>query len=357
MAATAGSSAVSQPPARRPLLHAPFQLVCPDAENIRLICASVRPEDVDSALTGFPPIDVAGCDLDGAVAMKRCEGEAAEYLSQLGPPGDLRRGSGRELPVAVAGVGDDELVEGIRLADGAPAGIPASACLRRLGEEAGPMLGSGCAAGPTLAEAIVAAAWEVVERHAVARWWHHGVPPRGLDPALEEAARNYLAQLRGSAAGRITRLLDVSLEPGAPTIVACSFAAEGGGAAFGFAAARDPLIATRRAVRELLQMEAGLRLIAYRMDRGLPLGEADRRAVRRAACLTGDEPAFARGDARLHPFESTADVATRWGDAFAVDLSTPRVGLPVAKVIIPALDGIPDEAKWVAENPARVALL
>ncbi|WP_374627262.1 YcaO-like family protein [Devosia sp.] len=352
----AGQSAVQRAPARRPLLHEPFQLVCPDAGNIRLICASVRPEEVDSAFAGFPGIDVAGCDLDGGVAMRRCEGEAAEYLSQLSPPGDPRRGGAGAPPAAFAGVAD-ELVAGVRLADGAPVGIPASACLRRSGEEADPMLGSGCAAGRTLEEAIDAAAWEVLERHAVACWWHGGVPPQGLDPALEEAARDYLERLRGSAAGRVTRLLDISVEPGAPTIVACSFAAEGKGAAFGFAAGRDPLVAAQRAVRELLQMEAGLRLIAYRTDRGLPLGEADQRALRRATCLGGDEPAFALRGVRLHPAESGADIATRWGDAFAVDLSTPRVGLPVAKVIIPALAGIPDEARWVAEDPARVALL
>ncbi|MBK8085209.1 MAG: YcaO-like family protein [Devosia sp.] len=356
MVRASGSSAASRAPVRRPLLHAPFQLVCPDAENIRLICASVRPEEVDSAFAGFPGIDVAGCDLDGAVALASCEGEAAEYLSQLSLPGDPRCGSGNVFPAAVAGVAD-ELVVGVRLADDAPAGIPASLCLRRAGHDAAPMLGSGCAAGRTLEEAIDAAAWEVVERHAVARWWHFGAPPQGLDPALEEDARDYLSLLRGDAAGRVTRLFDISVEPGAPTIVACSFAAAGGGAAFGFAAGRDPLVAAQRAVRELLQMEAGLRLIAYRTDRGLPLGEADQRAQRRATCLSGDEPAFALSGVRLHPAGSRADIATRWGDAFAVDLTTPRVGLPVAKVIIPGLATIPDEAQWVAEDPARVALL
>jgi ribosomal protein S12 methylthiotransferase accessory factor YcaO len=344
-------------PVLQQLLVDPFYLLCPDAPNAKLICASVHPGALDSTLSGFSSVDVAGCDLDDSVAMARCCGEAAEYLSQLSPPDDPRRGSGNGLPSARAG-DDSSLIAATALATGQRVGLSEELCLRRLDEKTAPAVGTGCSAGRTLAEAIEGGFWEVIERHAVACWWHGGAQPRRLGDDLEAAARLYLQALRGKAHGRSTSLIDVSTRVGLPTIVAYSLAEDGRGVVMSFAAHGNPLTAMHKALRELVQMEAGLRLVEYKSERGMLLNEAEQRMVRRATQLTGREPCFADLGPAAEHLSAPMNFAALGMPAFAVDLTTPRVGLPVAKVVVPGLEAIPDEDLWVAQDPQnRVALL
>lgn len=318
-----------------------FTPVLPYASGARIICGTAEPASLGAAFAGFAAASVAGCGAHPDRAYERCIGEAVEYLSQLSPEADrLRQGDG----VAAA-----------NLRNGGDAFVPAAICLRTRDNEE-QRIGSGCAAGRTAAEAAASGLWELIERDALVSWWYEGHAPRPLDRRAASGADQYLRLLRGGAAGRRTIVIDISAYPDLPAVAACSFGPDGTGFAAGFAAHADTLVAARKAIRELMQMEFGLLLVEAKVSAGLPLNEDELRQRRRAEVFV-DHPALsARGDARdSAPSSAPAELLERGlaavpGPVHAVDLTRAYFGIPVAKIVAPALREVP-------RNPHDVGLL
>lgn len=348
-----------------------FSAESPDAPGARFVCGTADPGLLGDGYTAFPPTSVAGCDREPGRAFERCVGEAVEYLSQLDGPDDARAAGG-DLPLASGfdALSDEPRVRAVALDTGGEFALPARLCLRRPGPlPAG--IGTGCAAGRTWTEAVVSGLWELIERDAVAAWWHEGAPPHPLAESVVAETQGYLAPLRGGASGRRTQFLDISSRAGLPVVVACSFSPQGDRFAAGFAAHPDVGEAARKAAREMLQMELGLRFVAAKQAAGRPALNADDEAqVRRAVWVTPAHPALRGTGAPREAVQlsgSSADDMLRATVArlhamrvrpYAVDLTRSRFRIPVAKVVAPGLRRIPDEAAWAAVDPAsRIPLL
>lgn len=309
-----------------------FTAMLPHACGAKIICGTAEPASLGAAFAGFAAASVAGCGTHPDRAYERCIGEAVEYLSQLSPEADrLRQGEG---------------VAATDLRNGRDATLPARICLRTCDNQER-RIGSGCAAGRTAAEAAASGLWELIERDALVSWWYEGHAPRPLDRRAASCAEQYLQQMRGVAAERRTILLDISAYPDLPAVAACSFGLDGTGFATGFAAHADTLVAARKAIRELMQMEFGLLLVEAKVSAGLALNEDELRQQRRTG-VTMDHPALAiRGNARdSAPSGEPREVLERGlaavpGTVWATDLTRAHFGIPVAKIVAPALREVP----------------
>jgi ribosomal protein S12 methylthiotransferase accessory factor len=330
-AVAAGNSAAIRNAAS--FLGGMFAAIVPTAPDARMVCGTAEPSLLGAAYAEFAEASVAGLGTHPDRAYERCVGEAIEYLSQLSPDGDpLRQGHG---------------VGAIGLRDDTPATLPAELCLRSL-ENQYDRIGSGCAAGRDWTEAAAAGLWELIERDALVSWWYDGNPARPLSEEVALDAEIYTRRLRGNAHTRSTLLLDISAQPDLPAVAACSFLADGTGFVAGFAAHADVTRAAGKAIRELIQMEFGLLLVGAKSSAGLPLNEDELRQQRRADEVGTDHPAFRpQGVPRDASPAASAHEALRRGleaapgVVYAVDVTRSVFGVPVAKIVAPALRGLP----------------
>lgn len=107
---------------------------------------------------------------------------------------------------------------------------------------------AGLAAGPSRPAAIASAALEVIERDAVALWWHAGRPARRIATScLDE-------ELRGLDPRLEIELLDLPSETGVPVVVAILEDRHTGRVLLGAAARPSRLAAARKATLEALHM-------------------------------------------------------------------------------------------------------
>ena len=349
-----------------------FAAESPDAPGARFFCGTADPGLLGRDARSHPPASVAGCDHDPGPAFERCIGEAVEYLSQLSQADDPLIAAGSGIPPAegVPRWNGEPQLRAVSLASGAEAGLPARLCVRQPGTTQ-PDIGTGCAAGRTWTEAINAALWELIERDAVAAWWHGGQAPRRQPESLEGAPTGYFARLRAGASGRGTRFLDISSRPGLPVVAACSFTERGDRFVAGFAAHLDVSEAARKAVREMLQMELGLRFVMAKQALGHPpLNEHERAQARRAQQVTPGHPALRpsagpqafdplpEGMSPEHVLRATVERLRAVSiQAYAADLTRFQFKIPVAKVVAPGLRHVPDEAAWAAiDHPRNIPL-
>src|SRR5262249_40081608 len=114
---------------------------------------------------------------------------------------------------------------------------------------------NGCAAGNTLAEAIVQGFLELVERDSYGIWWYNRVKRAQVD--LGHFNDSYVRDLQNqlSETGHRMWVLDVTNDLGVPTFVAMSHWIKDGreNVEFGSGAHFDPRIALLRALTELNQ--------------------------------------------------------------------------------------------------------
>jgi len=114
---------------------------------------------------------------------------------------------------------------------------------------------NGCAAGNTVAEAIVQGFLELVERDAYALWWYNRVQRPELD--LSHFEDSYVREFRNELADRGHKLwvLDITNDLGIPTYVAITHWVKDGkeNVEFGSGAHFDARIALLRALTELNQ--------------------------------------------------------------------------------------------------------
>ncbi|SBT42638.1 TOMM precursor leader peptide-binding protein [Micromonospora auratinigra] len=245
----------------------------------------------------------------------------------------LTRGTARELPAAHCWYGHPELTTlAVCSADS-----------------------NGCAAGGTVAEAILQGFCELVERDSVALWWYHRSRLPGVD--LASFADPWLAACvdhHATALGRELWALDLTADLDVPAFAAVS--RRTGGAAedvlVGFGAHLDARVALTRALTEVNQfLPAVPGPTSGRNRYGIDDPDSARWfgtvRVAEQPWLTPDptRPPRTRAD---HRSASTGDVgddvrecvrrAERAGlEVIVVDQSRPDIDLAVVKVVVPGL--------------------
>lgn len=113
---------------------------------------------------------------------------------------------------------------------------------------------NGCAAGGCREEAILQGLFELVERDAVALWWHNRLTCRGLD--LASFDDTYLTDVRAhyAALGWQLWALELPHDLQIPVVAAVAFHEQSGRFIVGFGCHLDPSLALERAVTEAHQV-------------------------------------------------------------------------------------------------------
>jgi ribosomal protein S12 methylthiotransferase accessory factor len=352
-----------------------FHLPVPDAPGLIFFGGEADPATLGTPYEGLPIGNLAGSGLTPQRAFESCVGEGIEYLSQFihaddptesGPFTAYRDAHDEDARrfiteiLAAGSIAADRRIAWVAatyLSDGAKARFPLDLCYRRRATErdfAPPLkLSSGCAAGATVEAATLRGLLELVERDAVALWWRGGRRGRSIavDSGAAGAAAELLAQIRHGNTDRKTWLLDITTDVRIPVIAALSTRPDGLGFAFGFGARLDLAEAARAAVFELCQVELGHHVIAAkRRESGdTALNENDRGQLRRMAFDTrdcellqpepdpGDDPAESPDVSVTNLQQALERLQARGVAAYAIDLTRPELGVPVVRVLAPAL--------------------
>lgn len=206
---------------------------------------------------------------------------------------------------------------------------------------------NGCAAGNTLAEAIVQGFLELVERDAYAIWWYNRLrcAEVDLDTFDDFYVRDVKAQF--ADAGRKLWVLDVTLDLGIPTYVAIMHWTKDGreNIEFGSGAHFDRRIALLRSLTELSQflsigLMGGGSGDKSSLDGVTPL-RLENYPFLLPASGTVARPALGMNvplDSAREQVDACVEVARRAGHDFIVlDQTRPDVGVPVARVLVPGL--------------------
>ena len=204
---------------------------------------------------------------------------------------------------------------------------------------------NGCAAGNTLAEAIVQGFLELVERDCYAIWWYNRLQRSEVD--LDQFDNSYIRQLRAQLAenGRRLWALDITNDLGIPSFVALSHWMDDGqeNIEFGSGAHFDPRIAMLRALTELNQfLSIGLMgggdgkkttldgTTPFRLQEHAYLMPAGTPAVPRASTFGGL-------DTREQVMACVEAVRRAGLDFLVLDQTRPDIGVPVARVTVPGM--------------------
>jgi len=255
-------------------------------------------------------------------------------------------------------------VEGFSLADGRPAFLPAQLVYLHY-DRSEPAIGyptsNGLACGPTLAEAVLAALLEVVERDAMMLVWANRLAPPRLtwhdDPWIRALDSRAFAPtgLRYTA-------IDTSTFFGVPAAIGIVHGARGDQAAIGVGGGCAPTVrdAWRTSLAEAFSVHRWLRGLLAKSPTPLERVEDVRSledhtrfhgAPERAgglAFLEGSDEERSATDVPAVPGETPGEIvaeivrrlAERGVGAYAVDVTSPDVeelGLKVARVVAPEL--------------------
>ncbi|MFL6833983.1 MAG: TOMM precursor leader peptide-binding protein, partial [Xanthobacteraceae bacterium] len=206
---------------------------------------------------------------------------------------------------------------------------------------------NGCAAGNTLAEAIVQGFLELVERDAYAIWWYNQSQRRQVD--LDQFDDSYIRDLRYQLAetGRRLWVLDVTSDLAIPSFVAITHWMDEGreNIEFGSGAHFDTRIALLRALTELNQfLSIGL-MGGGKADKSSLDGTTPLRLQDHPFLTPSHEPPiqpasvakFGALDTR-EQVTACVSLAQRAGlDFLVLDQTRPDVEVPVVRVIVPGL--------------------
>ena len=255
-------------------------------------------------------------------------------------------------------------VEGCSLADGRPAFLPAQLVYLHYGRSEPPIgypTSNGLACGPTLAEAVLAALLEVVERDAMMLVWANRLSLPRLT-CLDDPVVRALDEQAFEPTGLRHTAIDTSVFFGVPAAIGVVHGADGDPAAIGIGGGCAPTVgdAWRTCVAEAFAVHRWLRgLLAdaprplervedvrsledHTLFHGIPerAGELAFLEASHAERSTTDVP----GLAGATPGELVAELVRRLGEkgvsAYAVDVTSPDVeelGMKVARVVTPQL--------------------
>jgi bacteriocin biosynthesis cyclodehydratase domain-containing protein len=206
---------------------------------------------------------------------------------------------------------------------------------------------NGCAAGNTIAEAIVQGFLELVERDSYAIWWYNRLQRPQVD--LGQLDDSYIRDLRTQLAetGRRLWVLDVTSDLGIPTFVAMTHWMDDGqeNIEFGSGAHFDARIALLRALTELNQfLSIGL-MGGGKADKSSLDGTTPLRLPNYPYLTPMDDPPlqpasdskFGRLDTR-EQVTACVDIAKRAGlDFLVLDQTRLDIDVPVVRVIVPGM--------------------
>ena len=206
---------------------------------------------------------------------------------------------------------------------------------------------NGCAAGNTLAEAIVQGFLELVERDAYAIWWYNRLQRPELD--LAQFDDPYVRDLRAQLAetGRRLWVLDITNDLGVPAFVTIAHWTKDGQEAmeFGSGAHFDARIALLRAMTELNQF-LSIGLMGARSQNPASEGEDGGASFRlpdhpylmpNGSVRTKFGSKFGQIDGR-EQVNACVSLAQRAGlDFLVLDQTRPDIEVPVVRVIVPGL--------------------
>lgn len=210
---------------------------------------------------------------------------------------------------------------------------------------------NGCAAGPTLTDATLAALLELIERDAVAIWWYNRLTLPELDlPALGNA-KILRAEEGFRAGGRTLHVIDISTDLGVPACVAIAPKLDGSEPCFGAAAELTYERAAFKAISEAAQVcfwaqsRAGSEeLLSWVRDTSIhdnPYLRAHGRKI--ASCCTKAMHASAALEQTVNRFFNAGL------ESFCLDVTRPEIGVPVARVFVPGLRHF-----WARLAPGRL---
>jgi len=202
-----------------------------------------------------------------------------------------------------------------------------------------------CAAGNTLAEAIVQGFLELVERDCYAMWWYNRLQRPEVD--LDQFDDSYVRQMRAQLAenGRRLWVLDVTNDLGIPSYVAIVLWMDNGqeNIEFGSGAHFDPRIAMLRALTELNQF-LSIALMGGgdgkkdTLDGTTPFRLQDHAYLAPAgASVAPPVSTFNRLDTRQQVMTCVDAVGRAGLDFLVLDQTRPDIGVPVARVIVPGM--------------------
>jgi len=207
---------------------------------------------------------------------------------------------------------------------------------------------NGCAAGNTLAEAVVQGFLELVERDSYAIWWYNRSQRVEVD--LNQFDDSYVHDLQTQLAdtGRRLWVLDITSDLGVPTYVAIAHWMQNGleNIEFGSGAHFDSRIALLRALTELNQflsigLMGGGSGEKSSLDGTTPLRLRDYPFLtpsRKPAAATASGPKAGLIDNTREQALACVEIARRAGlDFLVLDQTRPDIGVPVVRVIVPGL--------------------
>lgn len=345
--------------------------------------------DPQSIVEGLdvPAAGASGRGLDFQKAFERCAGEMAEYLSLIEWQSDDRVAvynpklspDSVARDWALAGIDVDpetpppeiDWINAQSLTGAATWQFPYDLVVRRhnsCGKRQAES--SGLAAGRTPQQAMLSGLLEAIERDAVGLWWWGGRTASEVDPRIAKGpvATDLICKIRRDVVRR-TWFLDLTTDIGIPVVAALSSDTDGRSVLAGFGAHPEMATALERALLELCQMETAQQLSLMKL-RQLGIGklqEQDKVWIERRDRLhCADYPALtqtaslAASPAETRLTEPATDLGQVLGklsaagfDAWSVDLTRDRIGIPVAKVLVPGLQSAnPD---WVSKRLVRTA--
>ncbi|WP_136659775.1 YcaO-like family protein [Nitratireductor sp. XY-223] len=358
-----------------------FELPLPYAPGVRFFGAMVSPERYGIRDTNGN-VGMAGRGLDRRRAFESCIGEAAEYLSfcereddpLIVPPPSAHGLTQAELDWALSGLGapgdlrpgDVQWVEARSLPDGEGALFPCEIVLRRpealrRGRRAAES--TGISAGATLDEAALSALLEVVERDALVLWWYGGNAARRIDTNGKNHPQfTALAEKVRGDQPRRWWLLELTSDLQIPVVAALSSDAEGRGIVAGFKAHPSLATAMAGAFLEMCQMELAHEISLARMrSRGRgALSDKDQKWIERFERLAvsafpelegGIGSASSGEAAEGSTLEAVLSTLTNRGyRSYRVDLTRPKLEIPVVRVLVPGLQA--SNREWVSPRLA-----
>jgi ribosomal protein S12 methylthiotransferase accessory factor len=206
---------------------------------------------------------------------------------------------------------------------------------------------NGCAAGNTLAEAIVQGFLELVERDSYAIWWYNRLQRPQVD--LDQFDDSYVRDLRTQLAetGRRLWVLDITSDLGVPSFVALAHWMNNGqeNIEFGSGAHFDPRIAMLRALTELNQfLSIGL-MGGGTGEKSSLDGSTPFRLQDHLYLTPANGPAVQHGSgSKLDLLDTRKQVAAcvrtarqKGLDFLVLDQTRPDIDVPVARVIVPGM--------------------
>ena len=357
-----------------------FDLPVRGSPGARFVGAIFTPAKLGLHEHGVTPVGVGGRGMTQEEAVGSCLGEAAELISYLERPRDplIAPFNATHLPCenhmewALAGIGLTPDVPVSELDWTALQSINAEEYIlmpfemvvrRPTGRRVGlrPSESNGLGAHIDFQRAIQSGLLEVIERDAIAIWWHGGAAARRIsNTEFEEIGLETIAQQVGRGNERGWWVLDITSDLGIPVAACLSSNADGQMVVAGFGAGLEFKMAVRSAFLEMCQMEFAQENAVARCRERAPedlkkidldwLDRYQNLNVIQFPQLSGS--ASSLNDRSRLQFGSIADVCRHLEESnygiFWSNLTRAEVALPVVRVIIPGLQSA--HVDWQTER-------